>query len=518
MNYAITGNVLITFTNEAGNNAVLGGLFFDPPPLVPTTTSISSSLSSSSTYGQSVTFTATVSDTGGGVPMGSVEFYDGATNLGPGSALSGSGTSATSTFSISTLTAGTHPWIAAVYIPSGDFEGSSGITSQTVNPRTLTITATGVNKVYDASTAAAVTLEANPVNGDVLTVTYTSAVFSDDNAGTGKTVFVSGITVSGAAAGNYSYSSTTTTTANINQAPLTITAVTNTKVYDGTTSAAAVPTYQVAGEPANTLYGSDTLTNLTETYASASVGTGITLNVATYTVDDGDSGDDYAVSLVANNTGVITATSSASATYNSEDTTTAGSWIGKYGSLGYDVIGAGSAGLSLPSDVTVTPAGEKLYTWANPTTSAQGLEIPPTGSSRIEACWYSTTSFTVDVDVTDSASYNLELYLYSEGNNGRVEQVQFTNASTDAVLSTETVSSFEVPVYMNYTISGNVLITFTDEAGNNAVLGGLFFDPVQAAPPSRACRQPAGPPTSPCRLRLAQLSTSRFSRVPPTSC
>ena len=175
-----------------------------------------------------------------------------------------------------------------------------------------------------------------------------------------------------------------------------------------------------------------------------------------------------------------TSTGTSNATFLQEDTTTEGSWIG-YGSLGYDVIGAGSVGLSLPSDVTVTPAGEKLYTWANPTTSAQGLEIPPTGSSRIAAAWYSTTSFTVDVDVTDSASYNLELYLYSEGNNGRVEQVQFTNANTDAVLSTETVSSFEDGVYMNYTISGNVLITFTDEAGNNAVLSGLFFDPASSS-------------------------------------
>ena len=337
MNYTISGNVLITITKTAGANAVLSGLFFSP--LAQTSTGINSSLSPS-TYGQSVTFTATVSDTIGSVPTGTVEFYDGKTDLGHGTALSGSGESATSTFTTSALSAGTHSSITAVYTPSGNFAGSSGSVSQTVNPFALTITATGVNKVYDGTTTATVTLSANPVNGDSLTETYTSAVFSSRNAGNGQTVNVSGITISGAAASNYTYNTTATTTANITQAPLTITAVTNTKVYDGTTTAAAIPT--VSG-----LVGSDTVTNLTETYASPNVGTGITLSVATYTVNDGNNGNNYAVTLVSNNTGVITA-AAATATFDGKDTTTKGNWIGTYGSLGYDVIGAGQRGPQAP--------------------------------------------------------------------------------------------------------------------------------------------------------------------------
>ena len=158
-----------------------------------------------------------------------------------------------------------------------------------------------------------------------------------------------------AAAGNYQLPRPATTTANITAAPLTITAVTNTKVYDGTTSAAAIPT--VSG-----LKGSDTVTNLTETYATATVGTGITLNVATYTVNDGNSGNNYAVSLVSNNTGVITA-ATPTATFINEDTTTQGNWIGKYGSLGYDFIDRRRAA-SLGRHGHA--AGESSYTWANP--------------------------------------------------------------------------------------------------------------------------------------------------------
>ena len=107
---------------------------------VQTTTALTTS-ASPSTYGQSVTFKATISDTAGGVPTGSVEFYDGTTDLGPGSILSGSGNSATSTFTTSTLAAGVHSSISAVYTPTGSFVGSSGSLSQTVNPAPLTVTA-----------------------------------------------------------------------------------------------------------------------------------------------------------------------------------------------------------------------------------------------------------------------------------------------------------------------------------------------------------------------------------------
>src|SRR5207248_535620 len=68
--------------------------------------------------GQAVTFTATVTDTSGSAtPTGSVEFYDGSTDLGAGSALSGSDSSAISTFTLATLTVGSHT-VKAVYTPS----------------------------------------------------------------------------------------------------------------------------------------------------------------------------------------------------------------------------------------------------------------------------------------------------------------------------------------------------------------------------------------------------------------
>jgi hypothetical protein len=343
-----------------------------------------------------VTFTSTVSDTGGGVPSGSVEFFDGSTDLGHGSVLTGSGSSATSTFTTSALFAGVHPSITAVYTATGNFVSSSGSMSQTVTA-----------------------------------------------------------------------------------APLVITAVANSKPYDGTTSAAAIPT--VAG-----LVGSDTVTNLSETYATSAVGTGKTLNVATYTINDGNGGQNYSVTLVPNNSGVITAYGTA--TYLAQDTTTQGTWIGAYGSLGYDIANIGS---SLPSGVSVTPTGATAYTWSSNSTRTAALQLPSNSSKRSATCWYSNTSFTINVN-TGVGSYNLELYFVDYEPDNRSEQVQLTNAATGAVLTTQSVSSFANGVYLKYTIAGSVNIVVSKVAGPNAVMSGLFIDPAS----SSAALVAASPPVA----------------------
>ncbi len=48
--------------------------------------------------------------------------------------------------------------------------------------------------------------------------------------------------------------------------------------------------------------------------------------------------------------------------------------------------------------------------------------------------------------------------------------------------------SFQSGIYLDYAVSGNVLITFTRQAGTNAVLSGLFLDPTTtpAATPTAA--------------------------------
>src|SRR5690606_13043759 len=99
---------------------------------------------------------------------------------------------------------------------------------------------TAADKVYDGTTDA--TLDTSKagftgmVAGDVLEVTSATGEFADKNAGTNKTVSISGIALGGADVGNYTLADTTATTkADITPKTLTITAVeAKDKTYDGT--------------------------------------------------------------------------------------------------------------------------------------------------------------------------------------------------------------------------------------------------------------------------------------------
>ncbi|WP_092804659.1 YDG domain-containing protein [Janthinobacterium sp. 551a] len=91
-----------------------------------------------------------------------------------------------------------------------------------ITPASLIVRAAGGDRVYDATTNASVTLSDNRIGNDQLTVVTNGASFSDKNAGTGKTVTVNGIRLTGADAGNYTVNQTATSTADISRAVLTV--------------------------------------------------------------------------------------------------------------------------------------------------------------------------------------------------------------------------------------------------------------------------------------------------------
>jgi hypothetical protein len=107
----------------------------------------------------------------------------------------------------------------------------------------------------------------------------------------GKTVTGSGLGLAGIDAGNYTVNGSAVTTAEISARAMTLTAVTDSRVYDGTTGSAGVVTY-------TGLQTGDTLIGLSQSYASKDVqGTNLsTLNVnAGYTLNDGNGGLNYLV-------------------------------------------------------------------------------------------------------------------------------------------------------------------------------------------------------------------------------
>ncbi|UDF32960.1 UNVERIFIED_ORG: YDG domain-containing protein (plasmid) [Roseateles sp. XES5] len=154
----------------------------------------------------------------------------------------------------------------------------------------------GVGRVYDGTRVAGLDVSGagftGMVAGDTLTVASGTGAFVDKNAGTNKSVAISGLTLGGVDAGNYTLAdATATTTADISRATIaSITGITAlNKTYDGTRAAdiatgAAGFTGMVAGDMLTVASG-------TGTFADRNAGTGKRVDIAGLTLGGADAGN-----------------------------------------------------------------------------------------------------------------------------------------------------------------------------------------------------------------------------------
>jgi uncharacterized repeat protein (TIGR01451 family) len=170
---------------------------------------------------------------------------------------------------------------------------------------------------------------------------------------------------------------------------------------------------------------------------------------------------------------IITPISSGpAASFVGTDTTTKGSWQGKYGADGYSI--ANTSYQSLPSYATFSSSGTP-YTWTSGTSDPRALAIPG-GSGSVASCWYNASSFSFNVNITDGNTHQIALYALDWDSDERAETITIVEANNPSiVLSTQTVSSFNGGTYLVWDISGDVQINITRTGGQNAVISGVFF-------------------------------------------
>ena len=180
---------------------------------------------------------------------------------------------------------------------------ASAVTTAAITARTLTVTATGIDKPYDGTSTATITLNDNRISGDALTTAYTSATFADKKVGSGKVVSVSGISISGTDAGNYAQNALASTTAAITARALTVTATGIDKQYDGTpTATVTLADNRVSGDTVTIAYNS-------AAFADKGVGIGKAVSVAGLSIGGTDAGNYTLKSTTASTTANITAIS-----------------------------------------------------------------------------------------------------------------------------------------------------------------------------------------------------------------
>ncbi|AWB66614.1 hypothetical protein C2869_09305 [Saccharobesus litoralis] len=146
------------------------------------------------------------------------------------------------------------------------FSGSDGDNYQAVThstasitPRTLNVTISADDKVYDGTTLATVNTADDRINGDDLSIVSTG-LFNDKNVGQSKTVTLSTAELGGDDALNYIVTDfSATTTASITPRDLSASITVNDKIYDGTRLAnITINDDRIAGDSL-TLSGDDSL-------------------------------------------------------------------------------------------------------------------------------------------------------------------------------------------------------------------------------------------------------------------
>jgi len=277
LNSANTAIFDATYSTLAPGSVTQSGdryLFANQPALTVTSTN------DSKTYGVDDTLSILGDYTITGFPAAAGAFVTDTVS----SATSGT-PSVTSAGSSAYAPVGSSPYTLTV--SAGSLSSSAGYTFNyvsngqlTVNPATITVAgATGVNKTYDATTTlpslATGFTESGIYGNDAanVTVSATNAAYASPNAGS-EAVDVSGLTLTGSAAGNYVLSATSVTGSGlIGQATITVAGATGiNKTYDATTALPSGATGYTFSGVYSTDLGGVTVSAASASYASPNAG------------------------------------------------------------------------------------------------------------------------------------------------------------------------------------------------------------------------------------------------------
>ena len=168
----------------------------------------------------------------------------------------------------------------------------AGLTA-TISKADLLLTGlSAASKTYDATTVATLsgTASVTAIGGDVVSLSGTgTGTFADKNVGSGKSVTVSGYTLSGTDAGNYNLVAPSNLTASISKATVTVGGISAAdKVYDATTTAQITGTATVAALAGDSVSVSGSGVG---SFADKNVGSGKSVTVGGFTLSGADAGN-----------------------------------------------------------------------------------------------------------------------------------------------------------------------------------------------------------------------------------
>jgi trimeric autotransporter adhesin len=279
-----------------------------------------------------------------------------------------------------------------------------------IDPKSITVTALTDTKVYDGTSASTGVPSVSPalVSSDAPDF---SQVFNNKNVGTSKTLIPAGSVSDGNGGANYSVTFVNDTNGIISAKPISVTAVSTTKVYDGTTSSPGNPTI------APVLIVGDTA-NFSQSYDTKNVGIGKILTPSG-SVNDGNAGTNYSVTFFNNSNGVITAVTSATTLVSSVNPSTLGSNV----TFTMTVNGVPPAADLPTGDVIFSANGMPFATNTLTSGSASAnTDTLPVGTNTVTAVYHGDGNFlsstgALNQIVTNSIIYSTTNIILSITNN-----------------------------------------------------------------------------------------------------
>lgn len=116
------------------------------------------------------------------------------------------------------------------------------------------------------------------------------------------------------------------------------------------------------------------------------------------------------------------------------------------------------------------------WAWATATADPRALVV----EARAAECLY-TQGGPIEATVTPPGPGTLGLYFVDWDTAGRAQVVEILDPATRAVLDTRTVERFAGGRWLNWQVTGPVVVRLTRTAGANAVISGAYFaQPAQA--------------------------------------
>jgi hypothetical protein len=356
--------------------------------------------------------------------------------------------------------------------------------------------ATSANGPFTRVTSSSITSTSyNDSTATAGTYTYMVRAIKLERSGSGtysnasQGAFVTGASSGGSSGGGTTTPPTTppvTNTVSVPNVPTALNAVAvssnqvNLNWVDASTNEAGFKVERASGTGTNYLQVATLVANSTSyNNVNLNPGTPYSFRVRAYnSAGDSAPSSSATATTLANGSSSGGTTNSGSkgsvyASYLATDAAVQGTWKGVYGAEGYYVIGGASA---LPSFAQITPSGKSDWTWQASTADVRCPQRGGTATDRVAGCWYSSGSFTVDLNLTDGQAHKVSFYCLDWDNSGRVQSVQVADATTGAVLNSQNVSAFNGGKYLVWEMKGRVKVTFTRSAGANTVITAIFLD------------------------------------------